>query len=587
MFALRNPTDRPIERWITAERYTVIGSGVVWPDLDARRIEAITPSLGFLPERVKSDRADIFRITLEPGQTVTYAAELSSDRLARVYVWKPIEYELKARDRQLFNGIMLGITGVLVVFLTAVFAANHKAIFPAAALVTWCVLAYLCVDFGFWHKLFQLRAEDNAVYRAATEAAMAASLLLFLYTFLRLSATHGFARMLLGVWIVAQMGLIALAVIDARLAATFARGSFVAIGAVGMMMTAFLALRGQDRALALLPTWILLLVWVFAASVTLTGRLSGDIVVSGLVAGLVMITVLLGFTVTQFAFRTLEPLYGASPTEQQVRSLAIEGSGSAVWEWNARRAGDQDRPSDRGDARAQSGRAVLQGRRFRDATCIPPIASASASCCGRCRSAAAARSASSSACATPTAPIAGSTSRPLRCPVADRRVLRCVGLMREITESKRAQERLLHDAVHDHLTGLPNRELFLDRLGVAFQRAKAEPGLEAGRHGRRHRPVPRRQYLVRPACRRQPAADGRAQDAEAPGAAGHAGAARRQPVRADDAVGQVAAGPGADGRAGAPLAACADRHLRPGDRADRLGRHRHSRRRRRCRRRIC
>src|SRR5262245_19305581 len=107
VFALKNPTDKTLERWLTAERYTVVGSGAIWPNLDARRIEAVTPSLGFLPERVKSDRADIFRITLEPGQTITYVAELASGRLARIYLWKPFDYELKARDRQLFNGIML------------------------------------------------------------------------------------------------------------------------------------------------------------------------------------------------------------------------------------------------------------------------------------------------------------------------------------------------------------------------------------------------------------------------------------------------------------------------------------------------
>ena len=365
VFALHNPTDRPIERWLTAERYTVIGSGVFWPDLDAKRIEAVTPSLGFLPERIKSDRADIFRITLEPGQTITYAAELASDRIARIYLWKPIEYEIKVRDRQLFNGIMLGITGVLGIFLTAMFAANHKAIFPTSALVTWCVLAYLCVDFGFWHKLFQLRPEDNAIYRAATEAAMAASFLLFLHMFLRLGAWHGFVRMLLGVWVVSQLALIAIAVIDARLAATFARASFAAIGAVGGLLMVFLALRGQDRALALIPSWMLFLVWGFAATLTLTGQLSGDIVVSGLVAGLVLITVLMGFTVTQFAFRSYEPLYGVAPSEQQLeirrdRQRRRRGVGVA-----RAAAGDQGEPDRRSDARPQAGRAVDQGRTVR------------------------------------------------------------------------------------------------------------------------------------------------------------------------------------------------------------------------------
>ena len=79
VFALTNKTDKSLERLLTADRYTVVGSGTVWPDLDARRIESITPSVGFVPERIKNDKADVFRITLEPGQTITYVAELAGD----------------------------------------------------------------------------------------------------------------------------------------------------------------------------------------------------------------------------------------------------------------------------------------------------------------------------------------------------------------------------------------------------------------------------------------------------------------------------------------------------------------------------
>jgi diguanylate cyclase (GGDEF)-like protein len=44
----------------------------------------------------------------------------------------------------------------------------------------------------------------------------------------------------------------------------------------------------------------------------------------------------------------------------------------------------------------------------------------------------------------------------------------------EITTRKLAEARLLHDAFHDALTGLPNRALFMDRLDCAIKRAKRQ-----------------------------------------------------------------------------------------------------------------
>jgi Amt family ammonium transporter len=49
------------------------------------------------------------------------------------------------------------------------------------------------------------------------------------------------------------------------------------------------------------------------------------------------------------------------------------------------------------------------------------------------------------------------------------------GVLHEVTERKRLEERLQHDALHDPLTGLPNRALFLDRLEQALERAKRRP----------------------------------------------------------------------------------------------------------------
>ena len=474
VFALTNPTEKPIERWLTADRYTAAGSGIIWPDLDSRRLEGVTPSMGFVPNRVKSDRADIFALTVEPGQTITYVVELSTERFPRISLAKPLEYEVKARDRQLFNGVMLGLTVLPSVFLTAIFAANHKIIFPAAALFSWCVLAYLCVDFGFFHKLFNLKPEDNAVYRAAAEASMAASLVMFLYAFLRLRLSHGLIRMLSLIWIVAQLALVAVAAIDPRLAATFARFSFAGIGGVGALVTLYLAIRGQDRALHLVPTWILFLIWIFLAGVTLTGRLQGEIFVSALIAGLVMVVLLIGFTVTQFAFRNLEPLAGLSPSDSQLRAIAVDGARSSVWEWSSRRdeiktgvIAEELLGLNPGELSVKVDdflRHVHTSDRERFRLMLWSVQERAG---GKIRAEFRMRHADNS--------YRWFELEAASVPTGDRRTVRCIGLLRDITELKVSHERLMHDAVHCSLTGLPNRALLIDRLGIVMQRAKLDP----------------------------------------------------------------------------------------------------------------
>ena len=573
-FALRNATDKPVERWLAVDRYNMAGSGVVWPDLDARRIEKISHSIGYVPERIKSDRADVFRITLEPGQTVTYLAELSSDRFARIYLWNGLEYEQKSRDRQLFNGIMMGITGLLAVFLTAVFAANHKAIFPAAAVLTWCVLAYLCVDFGFWHKLFNIRPEENAQYRAAAEAAMAASLLVFVYVFLRLRSWHGFVRMLLALWIAAQAVLIAVAFIDPRLAATFARLSSLAIasGRGGRHVVPGIARAGPGA---------------FAAS-----HLDAA----------VRVAVRHGRHVHRPAgrrFHHLRPDLGPradrgadrlhrhavrlpldrADVRHAAGRAAIAGAGRR--RRRRRRVGmelaprrNQGEPDRRGHARTQVGRAVLQGRRFHraHASSRPRAVQAPAlvdeGALGRRH-----------AHRVPHAPRgqflslvrAGRRQRAdlrppqpaLRRPAArsDRRQARA--------RAAAAQRRARQPFRPSQSRAVPGPAGDCRQTGHARASGAALPAV------RRHRQVQDGQLRIRPRGRRQSPAHRGAAPRTQPGAAGYAGPHRRRPVRAPAAQPDRPARARHAGRAGAPRGAHGHHHRRPGDRSHRLHRHLH------------
>jgi diguanylate cyclase (GGDEF)-like protein/PAS domain S-box-containing protein len=51
---------------------------------------------------------------------------------------------------------------------------------------------------------------------------------------------------------------------------------------------------------------------------------------------------------------------------------------------------------------------------------------------------------------------------------------RMAGSMTDITAQKAAEKRLLHEALHDALTELPNRTLFLDRLAMSLTRAERD-----------------------------------------------------------------------------------------------------------------
>ncbi len=59
------------------------------------------------------------------------------------------------------------------------------------------------------------------------------------------------------------------------------------------------------------------------------------------------------------------------------------------------------------------------------------------------------------------------------------RLLGVGGVVIDVTEQRETQRALAHSATHDALTGLPNRTLFGDRLGVALAQAERTDGLVA------------------------------------------------------------------------------------------------------------
>ena len=119
VFALTNDSDEQLTRLVVAPHFRFVGSGVVSPDLGSSRITTITASQGSPPEREDQVDADVFRLTLDPGTTVTYVAELRTPSLPQLYLWEPDAYKDNGASLTLYQGILIGIAGLLALFLTS------------------------------------------------------------------------------------------------------------------------------------------------------------------------------------------------------------------------------------------------------------------------------------------------------------------------------------------------------------------------------------------------------------------------------------------------------------------------------------
>nr|WP_275064931.1 MULTISPECIES: EAL domain-containing protein [unclassified Bartonella] len=471
VFSLANPTDEQIDRLIVAPHYRMAHSGFLWPDLGSARIQSITPSEGFSLDRQSSANSDIFRITLNPGAVVTFVAELNSVNLPQIYLWQPETYKDAINSYTLYHGILLGISGLLALLLTVLFVVRGTGLFPATAAVAWAVLFYIGIDFNFLNKFFAVTLTTQPIWRAATEVALAATLFIFLFTYLCLNRWHYHFSYGAIVWTIAFCGLGAFAIYDPTRAAGIARLSCGLTAVLGIILISYFSLRNYDRAIMLIPTWLLISFWCVGAYACIAGYLNNDIIQPALAGGLVLIVLLISFTVLQQTFSNDAFHEGIfSDLEQQV--LAAKGAGNIIWDWNVERDRIVVHPNmttlfgiethklngpmrnwisalhhdDRERFQAVLD-IILKNKKGR----IDQIFRLSSG---------------------------GGyyhwfslRARPAM--QKDGKITRVIGTIVNITNHKKAEERLLHDAIHDSLTGLPNQQIFFDRLQNYTSLAKA------------------------------------------------------------------------------------------------------------------
>ncbi len=472
VFALTNNSDEQIDRLIVVPHYRMVGSGLFWPDLGLSRIVAITPSSGDRPVRQASTTADVFRVTLDPGTVITFVAELRTDKLPQLYLWEPDAYKDKVNSFTLYYGIVIGIAGLLALFLTILFVVKGSVMFPAAAALGWAVLVYIGIDFGFWGKVFDMSAGAERVWRASGEAILAATLLVFLFAYLNLSRWHVRYMHITIAWLAALAALIGVALFDPAIASGIARMSLAAVAVFGLGLVIYLSTHGFDRAVLLIPTWLLLVVWTLGAGLAVTGAVTNDIIGPALLGGLVLIVMLIGFTVMQHAFAG--GITHGIVSDVERRALALTGAGDLIWDWDV--SADKIFTSPETEHILGLKRGTLEGAAAAWLDILHPLdrdrfrASLDGAVEQR-----RGRLAQDFRLRAQDGRYVWFTLKARPVVGSDGEVVRLVGTLTDVSDFKKVEERLLFDAVHDNLTGLPNRELFLDRMEAAFAYARSDP----------------------------------------------------------------------------------------------------------------
>ena len=476
LFALRNDSDVQIERLLVAPFFRLPGSGVFRPDLGNERIRVLTPSAGLRPERLPDREADVFEIILDPGATVTFVAELANGHLPELYMWRPDAYRDYVNSFTLFRGTVLGVSSLAAVFLTIMFVVKGRGVFPATAAFSWAVLVYLLIDFGVLGPLLGISNGSMQPFRAAAEAGIATTLFGFLFIYLNLHRWHlRFIHLALAL-VVVFLALFGFAFFQPEIAATVARLVLALLGLTGFFLILLLALRGYDRAVLLVPTWIIYIAWLFYGWLVVSGQVSNDVAQPAVAGGLVLTVMLLGFTSVQHAFSEGQVSIGTL-SEVERRALALTGSGDFVFDWNIER--DRVSVPDELGTRLGERRGALRGSikrwldrvhaedrdRFRTAfDTLVELRRGKVSSDIRLT----AHDGSFRTFRMRVKPVLG----------GDGQVNRIVGTLQDVNEDRASRDRLLHDAVHDSLTGLPNEQLFLDRLERALVRARMPSGIK-------------------------------------------------------------------------------------------------------------
>jgi diguanylate cyclase (GGDEF)-like protein/PAS domain S-box-containing protein len=474
---LTNSKDEARDVVVATPHQGFAGSGVLWPKPIGSRIQNVVAAGQATIAPLRVINSDAFALRIEPKGKVTVAMELTRTGLDEIELWQRIAFDAKSEQSGFYRGVILGIAMLVGIVSISLYAVRTIAVFPFASVFIWSAIGFLALESGYLPQINDALPEGyefGPEIRAVVEGLMLVGLILCLVSFADLRKRRPIAANIL---LLAAGLLLALPVygwFEPAPATGVARICFAIVAALGLFVIFVMWREGAARARASLLSWTMVVAWTLLAAVAVLMPAADSPARMLLTAGLLLVLLTLGFTLAQFAFSQgfLAQRFFA---EDARRALALAASQQCVWDWQVeennlhvgediekmlglRRGSLRDstpeawidlvHPADRGAYRAAVEEAERRGQ--------------------------------------------GSFSQEFRLrrgdgtyrwfllraraiPGPEQRAARCIGTLSDVTATRRAQDQLLSDAVHDRVTGLPNRALLVDRIEREISAAGRTP----------------------------------------------------------------------------------------------------------------
>jgi diguanylate cyclase (GGDEF)-like protein/PAS domain S-box-containing protein len=424
-----------------------------------------------------SATADAFRFELNPGQSITLGLEgrtvLSGARIFDVSTFAQREASLA-----FLRGAVLAVAFVLSLSILSLYGIRANRVFLVGGFFAFSALLFMALEAGYLDKLSF--TQGNVVLTLQHARAIIESLFALGLGLLFWGLTNLYRRSLRAElpYLFLLLGLVALvgfSVFMPDYAGKTARWAVLALAIAGFVAAVLSKRNGVEVMDNATLFWAALLLWVFLATVAAVGDSQSPVWHASILAVLTAVVSILAFVSLRLAFAQgfLSKPYLQDSSR---RSLALTGAQHFLWDWQP-----QENTLDVGVDLARSLghaaeklKATAASRWF--AALLHPADELAYRKCLDLRNQKAGNFIEQELRLRNSDGIYHWFSLRARAlPGAGGVPARLIGTLTDITRNKQAEDRLINESIHDPVTGLPSRALFVDRVQQEISRPLALP----------------------------------------------------------------------------------------------------------------